>query len=215
MGEQQEHRVFGYARVSSKDQNLDRQLESLSKYVAERDIFQEKASGKDLNRPELQTLLNHALRAGDTLYVCSLDRLGRNKDEIKQVLSDLRAKKVRVRVLDLPTTMTEVTDEVTAATMDMINNLLIEVLGYVAERERAYIKKRQQEGIAVARKKGTKFGRKAIPLPASWQEDMQMWRNNQCTAKSLFTKYGWSSNTFYRKVNEWKRGNTARTCLSP
>lgn len=209
MGDMQEHRNFGYARVSSKDQNLDRQIVALQKYVVDRDIVREKASGKDLNRPELQSLLQRSLRAGDSLYICSLDRLGRNKDEIKQVLSDLRAKKVRVRVLDLPTTMTEVTDEVTAATMDMINNLLIEVLGYVAERERAYIKKRQQEGIAVARKNGKKFGRKAVPLPDSWQEDMEKWRNNQCTAKSLFTKYGWSSNTFYRKVNEWKTNKAA------
>ncbi len=207
MEEKQDYRIFGYVRVSSKDQNLDRQLESLKRYVPKRDIVQEKLSGKDLNRPELQSLLDRSLRAGDTLYICSLDRLGRNKEDIKQVLSELRDKKVRVKVLDLPTTMTEVTDEVTAATMDMINNLLIEVLGYVAERERAYIKKRQQEGIEVARKKGKKFGRKAVPMPESWQDDMQNWKRGTCTAKSLFTKYGWSSNTFYRKVKEWENHN--------
>lgn len=198
-----EHRKFGYARVSSRDQNLARQLESLKKYVEERDIFQEKESGKDTNRQQLQMLLQF-IREGDSLYVTSLDRLGRNKEDIKNILSQLKAKGVTIRILDLPTTMAEVTDEVTATTMDMINNLLIEVLGYVAETERRYIRERQQAGIAIAREKGIKLGRKAVPLPESWQEDLQAWQNKQCTAKSLFTKYGWSSNTFYRKVKEWE-----------
>lgn len=205
-----EKRSFGYARVSSRDQNLDRQLESLKKWVDERDIVQEKASGKDLSRPELQSLLNRSLRPGDSLYVCSLDRLGRNKEDIKQVLGELKSKKVRVHILDLPTTMATVEDDVTEATLDMVNNLLIEVLGYVAEMERKNIRKRQEEGIATARKKGVKFGRKPVAMPESWDEDMKAWMDGKCTAKSLFTKYEWSSNTFYRKVNEWKNKKESR-----
>ena len=205
-----EKRSFGYARVSSRDQNLDRQLESLKQWVDERDIVQEKASGKDLSRPELQSLLNRSLRPGDSLYVCSLDRLGRNKEDIKHVLAELKSKKVRVHILDLPTTMATVEDDVTEATLDMVNNLLIEVLGYVAEMERKHIRKRQEEGIATARKKGVKFGRKPVTLPESWEGDMKAWRDGQCTAKSLFTKYGWSSNTFYRKVNEWQNEKESR-----
>lgn len=201
-----ESRSYAYARVSSKDQNLDRQLESLKQYVddPERAIYTDKLSGKNFNRPGLQALM-HALRAGDTLYIHSLDRLGRNKEDIKNLLSELKAKKVLVRVLDLPTTMMQVSDDATKATMDMINNLLIEVLGYVAEMERKNIRKRQKEGIAVAKEKGVKFGRKQIPWPDTWDKDYKSWRDGKCTAVSLFKKYGWTSTTFYRKVKEYEK----------
>lgn len=100
------------------------------------------------------------MREGDTLYLHSLDRLGRNKEDIKDLLRELKDKKVIVRILDLPTSMIEAKDDVTGATMDMINNLLIEVLAYVAEMERKNIRKRQEEGILIAKEKGIKFGRK-------------------------------------------------------
>jgi len=203
-----ESRSYAYARVSSKDQNLDRQLECLKKYVddPERAIFTDKVSGKNIDRPGLQALM-YALRSGDTLYIHSLDRLGRNKEDIKNLLSELKTKNVVVRVLDLPTTMMLVNDEATKATMDMINNLLIEVLGYVAEMERKNIRKRQEEGIAVAREKGVKFGRKQIPWPDSWEKDYKRWRSGKCTAVSLFKKYGWTSTTFYRKVKEYENNS--------
>lgn len=202
-----EKRAYGYARVSSKDQNLDRQLESLSRYVKdERDIFIDKLSGKNTDRPSLQSLL-HVLRAGDTLYLHSLDRLGRNKEDIKNLLSQLREKKVIVRILDLPTTMVQADDEVTGATMEMVNNLLIEVLGYVAEMERRNIRKRQEEGIAIAKGKGIKFGRKQIPWPATWEQDYREWKEGKRTAVSIFRKYGWTSTTFYRKVKEYESKN--------
>ena len=205
-----EQKSFAYARVSSRDQNLARQIESLKQFVAdERDIFIDKQSGKNTDRPGLQLLMRY-LRSGDTLYLHSLDRLGRNKEDIKNILRELKEKKVIVRILDLPTSMVTADDEVTGATMEMVNNLLIEVLGYVAEMERKHIRKRQEEGIATARKKGVKFGRKPVTLPESWEGDMKAWRDGQCTAKSLFTKYGWSSNTFYRKVNEWQNEKESR-----
>ena len=157
-----EHKSFAYARVSSRDQNLARQLESLKQYVPDdRDIFVDKQSGKNTDRPGLQLLL-HLLRSGDTLYLHSLDRLGRNKEDIKNILRELKEKKVIVRILDLPTSMVTTDDEVTGATMEMVNNLLIEVLGYVAEMERRNIRKRQEEGIEIAKEKGVKFGRKTI-----------------------------------------------------
>lgn len=160
-----EHRSYAYARVSSKEQHLDRQLESLRAYVNdERDIFIDKLSGKDTNRPGLQSLL-YTLREGDTLYVHSLDRLGRRKEDIKNILNDLKQKKVFVRILDLPTTMNPATDEITGATMELVNNLLIEVLGYMEEMERRNIRKRQEEGIQSAKAKGVKFGRKKKPWP--------------------------------------------------
>lgn len=200
-----ESRAYAYARVSSKDQNLGRQLESLKQYVDDPDraIYTDKFSGKNMDRPGLQALM-YALRAGDTLYIHSLDRLGRNKEDIKNILSELKAKNVLVRVLDLPTTMMQVSDESTKATMDMINNLLIEVLGYVAEMERKNIRKRQEEGIAVAREKGVKFGRRQIPWPETWEKDYKAWRAGKRTAVSLFKDYGWTSTTFYRKVKEYE-----------
>ena len=205
-----EHRSYAYARVSSKEQHLDRQLESLRAYVNdERDIFIDKLSGKDTNRPGLQSLL-YTLREGDTLYVHSLDRLGRRKEDIKNILNDLKQKKVFVRILDLPTTMNPATDEITGATMELVNNLLIEVLGYMAEMERRNIRKRQEEGIQSAKAKGVKFGRKKKPWPESWQEDYNSWRNSKCTAMSLIKKYGWTSTTFYRKVKEWDNSNLSK-----
>ena len=199
-----ENRTYAYARVSTKEQNLDRQLESLRLYVKDdRDIYTDKLSGKNIERPGLQSLL-YTLREGDTLYVHSLDRLGRNKEDIKNILSDLKAKKVIVRILDLPTTMTTAKDEITGATMELVNNLLIEVLGYMAEMERRNIRKRQEEGIKLAREKGVKFGRKQVPWPETWEADLTTWKAGGCTAKSLFMKYGWTSTTFYRKVKEWK-----------
>lgn len=200
-----EHRSYAYARVSSKDQNLDRQLECLKQYVKdERDIFTDRQSGKDTNRPGLDAL-RHILREGDTLYLHSLDRLGRNKEDIKNLLRELKDKKVFVRILDLPTSMVEVNDDVTGATMDMVNNLLIEVLGYVAEMERKNIRKRQEEGILIAREKGVKFGRKKIDLPATWETDYKEWQAGNKTAVSLFKSYGWTSTTFYRKVKEYEK----------
>ena len=199
-----EHKSFAYARVSSRDQNLARQLESLKQYVPDdRDIFVDKQSGKNTDRPGLQLLL-HLLRSGDTLYLHSLDRLGRNKEDIKNILRELKEKKVIVRILDLPTSMVTTDDEVTGATMEMVNNLLIEVLGYVAEMERRNIRKRQEEGIEIAKEKGVKFGRKRLPWPETWEEDYIQWKNKKCTAMSLIKKYGWNSTSFYRKVQEWE-----------
>ena len=198
-----EHKSFAYARVSSRDQNIDRQMENLKQYVPdERDIFVDKQSGKNIDRPGLQ-LLMHSLRSGDTLYLHSLDRLGRNKEDIKNILRELKEKKVIVRILDLPTSMVTANDEVTDATMEMVNNLLIEVLSYVAEMERRNIRKRQEEGIELAKEKGVKFGRKKLPWPETWEKDFNHWKNKECTAMSLIKKHGWNSTTFYRKVKEW------------
>ena len=200
-----EHKSFAYARVSSRDQNLARQLESLKQYVTdERDIFIDKISGKNTDRPGLQ-LLMHSLRSGDTLYLHSLDRLGRNKEDIKNILRKKKKKNVIVRILDLPTSMVTADDELTGATMEMVNNLLIEVLGYVAEMERRNIRKRQEEGIELAKEKGVKFGRKKLPWPETWEKDYNHWKNKECTAMSLIKKYGWNSTSFYRKVKEWEK----------
>lgn len=199
-----ESKVFGYARVSSKEQNIDRQIDSLRKYVAnERDIIIDKISGKDTNRPGLQNLL-YNIRSGDTLYIHSLDRLGRNKNDIKQLLCELKDKDVTVRILDLPTSMIDYGDT-GKGIMELINNILIEVMAYQAQVERENIRKRQEEGIAAAKIRGVHFGRIKYELPETWSIDYKNWKEKKCTAKSLMKKYNWSSTTFYRKVCEYER----------
>lgn len=201
-----DNRIYGYARVSSKDQNLDRQIDSLKKYVPnERDIIVDKMSGKDTNRPGLESLL-YNIRQGDSLYIHSLDRLGRNKNDIKRLLTELKEKKVIVRILDLPTSMADY-GEAGQGIMELINDIIIEVMAYMAEAERRNIRKRQEEGIASAKARGVHFGREKYDFPESWKEDYEDWVNGKCTAKSLMRKYGWSSTTFYRKVAEYKNFN--------
>lgn len=204
-GDDEMARKFGYARVSSKDQNLDRQYEALLPYLdGDKDkIFAEKASGKDIEGRDVLKGLCKTLSDGDILYVVSLDRLGRNKNDIKKILEDFRKNGVSIKILDLPTTMVEARDDISAATMEMITNLLIEVLGYMAEMERRNIRVRQKQGIDVARAKGTKFGRKPKALPDTWVQDYKAWKAGKCTAVSLIKKYGWAPATFYARVKQY------------
>lgn len=156
---------FYYARVSSTSQNLARQIEAFKKDGADdRDIITEKKSGKNIaDRPEYLALRNHMLREGDTLVVMSLDRLGRNKNEIKQELQYYKDHKIRVRILDLPTSNVK-TEPGQEWIIEMVNNLLIEVLSSMAEQERITIRKRQMEGIAIAKAEGKFKGSKPHPI---------------------------------------------------
>ena len=199
-------RKFGYARVSSTDLNLDSQYEALLPYVGDKDkIFSEKASGKDFEGREVLKGLCKTLTAGDSLYIVSLDRLGWRKKDIKMILEDFRKNGVSIKVLDLPTTMVEATDYVSAVAMDMITNLLIEVLGYMAEIERCNFLKRRAEGLAAAKAKGKHLGRNPKPLPDTWEEDMNMWMSGKCSVTTLLKKYPFCRSTFYNKVKEWKK----------
>ena len=149
-----DNRTFYYARVSSKDQNLDRQLAAFKALGAdERDIITDKESGKDFNRAGYQALKNGMLRQGDTLVIKSLDRLSRNKRDIKTELEWFKDNNIRLKVIDLPTTMMDL-PEGQEWVFEMVNNILIEVLGTIAEQERATIKSRQAEGINTAKSKG-------------------------------------------------------------
>ena len=202
------NKIFGYIRVSSKDQNLDRQLETIRKYITEeRDIFADKVSGKDFNRPQYQALKS-MLRSGDTLYIHSLDRLGRNKERVKEELKWLHDNGILVRILDIPTTLMDYESygSMQKAIFDMVNNIMIEVLATMAEAERSNIHKRQAEGIAAAKKKGKKFGRPVIPLPDSWVDDYNNWKAGKTTAVALYRdKYHMSRAGFYNKVREYEK----------
>lgn len=201
-----ENRTYYYARVSSKEQNLDRQLAAfLSMGAAEREIITDKESGKSLDRPGYQALKNAMLRRGDTLVVKSLDRLSRNKADIKNELEYFKQNGIRLKVIDLPTTMMDL-PEGQEWVFEMVNNILIEVLGSIAEQERVTIRQRQAEGIAAAKSKGKHLGRPPITFPANWAEVCQEWRAGKITAKVAMEKTQTKRSSFY-KLARMEGGN--------
>ncbi len=195
-----ENRVYYYARVSSKEQNLDRQLDSFRALGAsERDIITDKQSGKSLDRPGYNALKAAILRRGDTLVIKSLDRLSRNKADIKAELEYFKAHGIRLKILDLPTTML---DYPTGQewVLDMVSNILVEVLSTLAEQERATIRERQREGIQSAHARGVKFGRPETQKPDNWEAVITEWRDGRITAKRAMEKTGLKRTTFYKMV---------------
>ena len=192
-------KTYGYARVSSKEQHLDRQLDALVKFgVSERDIITDKASGKDFDRPGYIALKTRILREGDTLVIKDLDRLGRNKQQIKEELEFYKQTGIRVKILNLPTTLADFGEN--SQVLDMVNNILIEVLGTIAEQERLTIKTRQAEGIAAAKKQGKHLGRPKTSLPDNWNDVYNDWSNGKITATDAVNKLGISRSTFYRLI---------------
>ncbi len=204
MDENDQRRVFGYARVSSKEQHIDRQIIALRQYVEEENILYDKASGKDTDRPNYLALKGAlGLRKGDILYITSLDRLSRNKSDIKAELEWFRKKEIRLKILDLPTSMVEV-PEGQEWILDMITNILVEVLASIAEQERVTIRKRQREGIAVAKAKGKHLGRPKKEIPEAFSEIYSKWRNGEITARKAMDILDLSSSTFYRIVSKYE-----------
>lgn len=200
-------RVFGYARVSSKEQNLDRQIDALKEYVQQENILMDKASGKDIERSAYQALKGAlGLRAGDTLVITSLDRLSRNKEHIKQELQWFHENDIRLKILDLPTSLIEV-PQGQEWIISMINNILIEVLSSMAEQERITIKKRQREGIEAAKKKGKHLGRPKLVVPEEFPRVYEKWKNGACTAKTAMKQLSMSSSSFYRTVKEYENAS--------
>ena len=198
-----EGRVFGYARVSSVDQNLDRQMVELLKYTVKENIITDKASGKDLERPGYQALKGAlGLRQGDTLVIMSLDRLSRDKKHIKQELEWFRNNQIRLKVIDLPTTLLEV-PEGQSWILDMINNILVEVLASMAEQERLMIRKRQQEGITVAKDKGKYLGRPKIEYPKNWDEVYQLWVKGMISSIRAIEELGMKRTSFYKLAKSY------------
>jgi len=193
-------RTYYYARVSSKEQNLDRQLAAFTDLGAtDRDIITDKESGKSLNRSGYTALKAALLRRGDTLVVKSLDRLSRNKSDIKNELQYFKEHGIRLKVIDLPTTMMEL-PEGQAWVFDMVNNILIEVLGTIAEQERVTIHQRQKEGIAAAKAKGKHLGRPGLIVPENWQEVYSAWKSDTITAKTAMEQTGLKRTSFYKLV---------------
>lgn len=193
-----DNKTFYYARVSSREQNLDRQIEVFQKLGAdEREIICDKESGKNLERSGYQALKNTMLRGGDTLIVKSLDRLSRNKTDIKNELQYFKDNNIRLKVIDLPTTMMDL-PKGQEWVFDMVNNILIEVLGTIAEQERATIRKRQREGIDAAKAKGKHLGRPKAQKPDNWNEIYEQWKSGKITAHQAMRVLGVSKSVFYK-----------------
>ena len=184
-----------------RKENLDRQIAAFKALGAqEREIITDKESGKDLNRAGYAALKNAMLRRGDTLVVKSLDRLSRNKCDIKNELQYFKDNGIRLKVIDLPTTMMEL-PEGQEWVFEMVNNILIEVLGTIAEQERETIRKRQAEGIEAAKQNGKKLGRPALVFPENWNSVYTSWKAGEITAKTAMEQTGTKRTSFYKLVN--------------
>ena len=195
-----DNRIYGYARVSSREQNEDRQIDALTKFgVLEGNIIIDKASGKDTEHVGYQYMKQQILRKGDTLVIKELDRLSRNKSDIKHELEHFKDMGIRVKILDIPTTLTDFPPE-QMWVMDMINSILIEVLGSIAENERNKIRTRQREGIEAAKRKNIKFGRPSKPLPDNWQQILADVRSGNKKPVEAIRELGISRSCYYRLI---------------
>ncbi len=197
-----QNKIMGYARVSTKEQNLDRQIVALSKYVSQENIVVDKVSGKNLERPGYQALKGPlGLRPGDVLCIKSLDRLSRRKIDIKKELQWFKDNGIRIMIIDLPTSMIRVPDG-QEWIVEMIENIIIEVLASIAEQERETILERQREGIDVAKAKGKHLGRPKLQLPPNWSLVISEWQSGKITAKKAMSLTGLKRSSFYKLFHE-------------
>lgn len=203
-------KTFAYIRVSAKDQNPDRQLHEMKQHgVHERDIFFDKESGKDFNRPQYQAL-KQCLRQGDLLYIKSIDRFGRNGKEIKKEWEHITQEiKADIKVLDMPLLDTTQHKDTLGT---FVSDLVLQVLSFVAERERENISQRQAEGIAVAKAKGKHLGRPQMNIDTLSKEQKAIlesnypkWQSKEITAVQFIELLGLKKNTFYKIIKEYEK----------
>ena len=196
-------RIFGYARVSSKDQNEERQLKAFKNYgIDDRDIYIDKKSGKDFEREQYQ-LIKNILREDDLLVIQSIDRLGRNYEMIVNEWKDITKNiKADIVVLDMPLLDTRQKKDLLGT---FINDLILGLLSYVAQTEREKIKTRQRQGIDIALSNGVKFGRPKINKPDNYNEVINEWNNKKITAREAMALLNLKPNTFYNMVKDLKK----------
>ncbi len=195
-------KTFAYCRVSSSDQNEARQVQAmLDLGINDRDIFIDKSSGRDFNRPMYQAL-KAQLRENDVLVIKSIDRLGRNYKQIcnewKEITSEIKA---HIRVLDMPVLDTTRTEGLIG---QVISDIVLQLLGYVAEQERAFNKQRQAEGIKIAKEEGKKLGKPAIQYPNNWNEVYSIWKSGSITAREAMKRMNLKSTSFYKLAKNYK-----------
>lgn len=188
--------TYGYIRVSSRDQNEDRQLIAMRQFgVKDKYIFMDKQSGKDFNRPQYLALVD-ALREGDTLVIKSIDRLGRNYEEIlEQWRIITKEKKAAIVVLDMPLLDTRMGRDLTGT---LIADIVLQLLSYVAQTEREFIRQRQKEGIAAAKEKGVHFGPSPMERPDQFNDCFQEWQQGHLSARAAARMLGVDHKTFLK-----------------
>ena len=188
--------IYGYVRVSTKDQNEARQMIAMQEFgITEKHIFLDKQSGKDFNRPKYQKLIRK-LKKGDTLVIKSIDRLGRNYDEIiEQWRIITKEKEAAIVVLDMPLLDTRQGRDLTGT---LIADIVLQLLSYVAQTEREFIKRRQAEGIAAAKAKGVKFGAQPMVRPLNYPEKLAQWQRGEISAREAARQIGVTHKTFLK-----------------
>ena len=195
-------KTFAYCRVSSTDQNEDRQVEAMLELgINERDIFIDKCSGKNFDRPQYHAL-KLQLREGDVLVIKSIDRLGRNYKQIceewREIVRDIKA---NIKVVDMPILDTTRTDGLIG---EVISDIVLQLLGYVAEQERAFIKQRQAEGIKLAKEKGKRLGKPPIQYPDNWKDVYKIWKSGSITAREAMKRLNLKPTSFYKLAKNYK-----------
>ena len=195
-------KTFGYCRVSSTDQKEDRQLEAMLELgINERDIFVDKCSGKNFDRPQYQAL-KVQLREGDVLVIKSIDRLGRNYKQICEEWREItREIKANIKVIDMPVLDTTRTEGLIG---EVISDIVLQLLSYVAEQERAFIKQRQAEGIKLAKEKGKRLGKPPIEYPENWDNVYKVWKSGAITAREAMKQLNLKPTSFYKLAKKYK-----------
>ena len=201
-GNKIEQKIYGYIRVSTREQNEDRQVIALREVgVPERNVYIDKQSGKDFKRPQYKKLLRK-MKKDDLLYIKSIDRLGRNYAEILEQWRMLtKDKGIDIVVLDMPLLDTRRGKDLMGT---FLSDIVLQVLSFVAENERTNIRQRQAEGIAAAKAKGIKFGRPPLPLPDNFYEVHKAWRSKKMTLKQAAEACNMPVGTFYGKARKFE-----------
>lgn len=191
---------YGYVRVSTREQNEQRQVVALIEYgISEKRIYMDKQSGKDFERPNYKRLIRK-IKSGDTLVIKSIDRLGRNYDEIlEQWRIITKEKQAAIVVLDMPLLDTKQNRDLTGT---LIADIVLQLLSYVAQTEREFIRQRQAEGIAAAKARGVKFGRQAMERPSGYEAIKDQWQRSELSARAAAKQLGITHGTFLRWVRE-------------
>ena len=189
--------TYGYVRVSTKDQNEDRQLIAMEPFnISSKNLYMDKQSGKDFNCPAYQRLLKR-VRRGDTIVIKSIDRLGRNYNEIIQQWQVItKEKEAHMVVIDMP--LLDTRDKKNGLTGTFIADLVLQILSYVAQTERENIKQRQREGIAAAKMKGVRFGRPPKPVPVEFESVRRKWQSGVINSRDAAKRLNIAQDTFLR-----------------
>ena len=211
---------FAYARVSTDEQETERQKQAIKEYcpeIEEKDIFIDKATGKNFDRPSYQLMKSIIERVSTEenqveLIIEEFDRLGRNKQQIQEELRWFKEHHTRVRILNLPTTLVDVPGD-SSYLLEMVQNILIEVMGTIAEEELRMRKKRQMEGIEIARQQGKYRGRKPVQIEEkAFLDKYARWRKGEITAAEAMRLLGVKANTFYRRVALYEESGRVNPC---